>query len=172
MASKIEIDVSAFNKLNEILRAFTEQGIDAPIKDGAKRITENLKKNIVIGKDINGNFYPPVTKKTMDRPIKFSGPFSDSRIRSDVSTSPTAFDVTGKTRESINWKKVSNKLYEIGYDSARTDLIIQGNARADGNVPKPRRDPLGVTERQPSDSEFDYVADAVEFALERALSGY
>jgi hypothetical protein len=173
MASKAEIDDRVLDRLNASLKLFFETTIQDQIKKGAERIGESLRKNIVIGKDIHGNFYAPVRKATLEMPIKFTGAYTDTRIRGDVSNNPTAFNVTGKALNSIYVVKGSGKnAYEVGYEGERQAVIFEGNARASGNTNKARRDPLGLTERNASDSEFDYVADAVEFALERALNGY
>lgn len=171
MSSKIEINTKDVDLLLEDLKSFQENGVKAPMERAAKKIVNKLKLNVVIGKDINGQFYPPVKKVTNEMEISRSGPYTDTRKRSDVTSSPTAMDVTGKSMESIKYEKKANGDIEIGFDSPRSELIFRGNAQASGNVKKPKRDPLGLTERFASDTEFEFLADEIEAALEKVLSG-
>lgn len=171
MPSKIVMEDTIVSKLFADLARFHNSGIKAPMTKGAEEIKDKLQKNIVFGKTITGNTYPQIRDVTKEMEIARSGPFSDSRKRSEVSRSPIAMDVTGQSFDSITVEAKSVKEVNVGYNGIRADVVFRSNAKGSGNINKPKRDPLGLNERIASDFEFDAVADAIEDALERAING-
>jgi hypothetical protein len=113
----------------------------------------------------------PIKDVTETMVIARSGPFSDSRKRSEVSSNRTAMNVTGQSSDSLNYTKVSDTEFNVGYDGSRSDVVFRSNAQEPGNSSKPKRDPLGLTVGIATDAEFDMVADEIEKALEVLLSG-
>lgn len=171
-ANRIEIDDTSVVKLLQTLSDFAEANAKTPMTKAANDIKERLVSNIKGGKGFTEGAYPSIKEVTNEFEIAHSGPFADTRKRSDVSSNQIPFNVTGDTAKSITVQVKSNQEVNVGYDSARAGMVLQGNARASGNVNKPRRDPVGVTEGQPSDYEFDVVTDAIEKALDRLLNGF
>jgi hypothetical protein len=171
-ANSIYIDDKDVIKLLQTLSDFSEVGAKVPMTKAANAIKERLVANIKGGKGFSEGAYPNIQEVTNEFEIAHSGPFTDTRKRFDVSSNQVPFNVTGDTAKSLSVQVKSNQEVNVGYDSARTDMVLQGNARASGNVNKARRDPVGVTEGIPSDYEFDVVTDAVEKALDRLLNGF
>lgn len=168
----VSIDDVAVTELIEKLLRYTQNRMDEPAMEAAKKIVYQLSHNFSVGENIHGDRYDYVTQLTLELPIKRTGSFEDKRIRGQVSPSQIALDVTGRTKESFRATKESSTEVVIGYDDVRTDIILQGNAKNSGNVSKPKRDPAGLSERNPSDKEFEIVVDEVEKVLERLLSGF
>lgn len=169
MPYKIEIDLNAFEKLLNDLKRVQEVQVHSAVSKGGNKLLSQLKTNIAQGRDADGKTYPDVNRSTMEMSIKYGSPFEDRRIRGEVSSNRTPFNVTKQTLESIYLKR-NGDATEIGYDDERTELIMKGNARAAGNTDKPARDPLGHKLRNPTDLEFDLVADEVENLIERVLN--
>lgn len=167
MPIKIDVDFSQVNKLFEELRRFQDHGVHDAVEKGSQKLTEHLKTNVAQGRDATGKHYPDVKDITMERAIAYGGPFKDTRIRGDVSSDRTPINVTGQSRAAIYQSRRGN-VTEIGFDDKRAELVFASNAKAKN---KPVRDPLGLNLRNVTDLEFDLIADAVEAALERAISG-
>lgn len=172
MSSSVIIYDGEVETLLAQLKAFGETGLSRPLDKASKALSDSLVSNVLNSRGINGDNYPLINDSTFEMDISWSGPFSDSRTRRQVSSNPRAMNATGKSAESISAQKVSDTEYNVGFDTYRSDLVFNSNARAPGNVSKPKRDPLGLTERAPSDKEFELVAKQVEDALERLLSGF
>lgn len=173
MPSSITIDESQVTKLLQSLNDFSEVGVKRPMTKGATAIKERLVSNIESGKSINDASYPHIKDpQTHLMEIAFSGPFTDTRKRIDVTGNPVAMNVTGETAESIDVQIKSNSEVNVGYDNARTDVVLKSNAKNRGNVSKPVRDPVGLNVGIPTDFEFDAVANAVEAALDGVLGGF
>lgn len=170
MPTVIKADFSQVDRLFEQLRTFQNYGVHDAVDNGAKKLVSHLKTNISHGKDASGGYYQDVKQETMDSQIAYGGPFRDTRIRGNVSSNRTPFNVTGQTIDSLYHKRSGNST-EIIIDDPRSVMILQSNAKGSGGVPKPKRDPLGLNLRNTTDIEFDLIADAVEKAIDRIVSG-
>jgi hypothetical protein len=168
----VSIDDKAVTQAIESFFRFLSKNIGAPIEKSAEVIRAQLVENFNMGQDIHGNKYQYVSSRTLELPIKRTGAYKDTRIRGDINPSQIAMNATGLTAKLIEVKKVSEKEWTVGWNYARSDIILEGNARAKGNTGKPKRDPVGISERNPSNKEFNAVVDEIEKAIERALGGF
>ena len=166
----VSIDDSNVRALIDKLLVFG-QNLSAPLNNAANEIKYQLSRNFALGKDINGVTYEYINPDTLQMPIKYGGLYKDSRIRGDVNPSQIAMTATGRTKDSFTSNKVSNTEFVVGYDDPRSAIILESNAKGTGKVVKPKRDPVGLNERNPSKQEFDVVVDEIEKALERLLGG-
>lgn len=169
MPITIDVDFSQVDKLFEEFRFFQDHGVHDAVEKGSEKLTSHLKTNIAQGKQATGAAYPDVKDITMERAIAYGGLFKDTRIRGEVSSDRTAMNVTGKSMDSI-YKTRRGDVTEIGFDDARAQLVFKSNAKASGSR-KPVRDPLGLNLNNTTDTEFDLIADSVEAAIDRIVSG-
>lgn len=169
MPTTINADFSQVDKLFEELRRFQDYGVHNAVERGSEKLTSHLKTNVAQGKQATGASYPAVKDVTMERAIAYGGPFKDTRIRGEVSSNRTAMNVTGQSLDSIYKSRRSN-VTEIGFDDNRAEVVFRSNAKGSGSK-KPVRDPLGLNLSNVTDIEFGFIADAVEDALERVISG-
>lgn len=171
MPNKVTIDDSNVRDLIDRLTDFGETSISKPIEKSTRNLLSLLRDNVESGRDTSGNQYEPIKDVTEDMVIARSGPFSDSRKRSEVTSNRTAMNVTGQSSDSLNYTKISDTEFNVGYDGARSDVVFKSNAQDHGNSNKPKRDPLGLTVGIATDAEFNILADEIEKALEVLLSG-
>lgn len=168
----VSIDDKAVSEAIDKLLIFFRTEVGIPVGIAADEIRQQLVQNINMGQDINGNKYEYVSRVTLELPIKRTGAYKDTRKRGDVNPSQIAMKATGATAALIEVKKESNTEWTVGWNYARSDIILEGNARRKGNGSKPKRDPVGISERNPSNKEFNAVVDELEKAIERSLSGF
>lgn len=166
----ISADLTKVDKLVNELKRFQDFGVHNRVELGTKKLVNHLKTNVAQGRDAMGKPYAPVDADTMDMAIAYGGPFQDTRIRRDVSGDRTAMNVTGKSMDSI-YAKRSGNVTEILVDDPRATIVFHSNAGRPGNVKKPVRDPLGLKERNVSDTEYDIIADLIEDEIERIVDG-
>jgi hypothetical protein len=170
MRMVISVDSKSVDKLVDEFRDFQNYGVHGAVEVGSKKLLAHLKTNVAQGKSATGAAYPDVEDITMERPIAHGGPFKDTRIRGDVSGNRTAINVTGQSIEAPYISR-TGPVTEIRVDDPRSILVFKGNASPAGPVKKPKRDPLGLTLQNATDLEFDLIADAVENAIDRIVSG-
>lgn len=167
----VSIDDKQVLRLIDRLLVWGKSDIVYPINEAANEIRAELTRNFFLGKDINGVTMNYIDSKTVDMPIKYGDPYKDLRKRGDVNPSQIPMTATGRTRDSLTAQKVSNTEYNVGYNDERSAIILESNAKGNSNVSKPKRDPVGLNERNPSKKEFDIVVDEIEKALDRLLNG-
>lgn len=167
---RISADFSKVDKLFDELRRFQDFGVHAEVERGSKKLVRHLKTNVDQGKDVSGKPYSDIDSDTLDKAIAYGGPFKDTRIRREVSSDRTAMNVTGKSMDSI-YSKRSGNVTEVVVDDPRAVVVFYSNAGRPGNVSKPVRDPLGLKDRNVSDTEFDIIADLIDVEIERIANG-
>lgn len=165
----VTIDMAAVEDMIQRILTWGETRIDEPLKKGATNLKQRLQDNISTGRDINGKYYQAIDPVTLAMPIKWGNQFHDLRIRGEVSRSPKAMSVTGQTKSDIEVSKLGPNTYGVGYSDERTEVILLSNAKSKS---KPTRDPVGLSERNPSEQELDIVADEIEKALGELLNGF
>jgi hypothetical protein len=170
MQITINADFSKVDKLFDELKRFQDFGVHAQVEQGSKKLVSHLKTNVAQGLDAMGKPYSDIDPETLDKAIAYGGPFKDTRIRREVSTNRTAMNVTGKSMDSI-YSKRSGDVTEVIVDDPRAVTVFYSNAGRPGNVSKPVRDPLGLKDRNVSDTEFDIIADLIDGEIERIVGG-
>jgi hypothetical protein len=169
---QIDIDMGGLDVLFDTLNRFQYYGVNEPAERAANKLVYKLRSNILTGQDSAGDHYPLIQDSTMDMQIKREAPYSDHRIRRDVSTDPRAMNVTGRSIESLNVQKVKATELNVGFDDERSQIVFESNARNSGSSNKPKRDPLGLSAQNPSDREIDIVAEEIEKELDNLLDGF
>lgn len=161
------LDNTGVDDVLRSLSAFAAGGYAPTIDRASRRLVDRLKANVRQGYDAEENELASVKDSTLKQKIKHSGDFVDSRIRGRVKSDPTPFGVTGKTEKNIEWRKGAEG-WEIGWDDERTDAVLQSNAfpGSKSNVPKPVRDPTGLTIKEPTEPELDIVEDELVKGIE------
>ncbi len=150
------------NNLSSWARAGSKQDID----QGARDIARAARRAVEGGLNADGTPMTPLAKATLEGPIRRQG---DSRIRGGSGSVP--MNATGKTAASISSKKTGSDKWEISSDTEKGDMILSSNAKRShsgapfaGDVRKPVRDPLQVTDKQ-----LDILEDALFKGIERAI---
>lgn len=125
------------------------------------------RQQIFQGKNADGSNMAPLTKATIEGPIRREG---NNAIRSRYGNSP--LDATGETINSIQSVKTGFDSWEIAPQTDKGRKIINSNAKTHhggfrfyGDTPKPVRDPLTI-----SDPQLDYMEDQIFKDLERVLN--
>lgn len=169
---RVSINMGNLDRLFDAMYRFQFEGLGDVVEKSAGELSDNLKKNVLSGRDAAGRSYPLISGATLDMEIKREGDFADQRIRRDVSTNPRAMNVTGKSAAAINVERKTYRDFNVGFDDARADVVFESNARDSGNSPKPKRDPLGLSMNAPSQMEIDIVEKKVVQELDRILNGF
>lgn len=165
----VTIDDAAVTRLLDTLLSWGRSGISEPLKKSAENLRQRFKDNVATGRDIKGNYYQAIDPVTLAMPIKWGNQFKDLRIRGEVSGSPKGMNATGQTKNDFNISTSGPLSYDVGFSDERTSVVLQSNAKSTN---KPKRDPVGLSERNPSEKEVDIVADEIEKAIEGLINGF
>lgn len=167
----VTIEDSAIRALIERLKDWSKFDIRNDMERGTRAVKELLRNKVLTGRSLHDTTYPKVKDVTQDMPISYGNPYKDTRLRGEVAPSRTALNVTGESANSLEIGKTTITEFVIYIDGERANLIFNENARNNSRVDKPKRDPLGLTEKGPGKQEIDLVADELEKAIERIVSG-
>lgn len=150
------------------LTGWTGLGSRKNVDEASKAIAKQVKGSILEGKDSNGNSLAPLSKATLEGPIRREG---DPQIRSASGSTP--MKASGKTANSIVSTRVNADTWEVSANSDRGDMVLRSNAKQThsgrpfgGDTPKPIRDPLQVSEKH-----MDLLEDEIVKGIEGALNG-
>lgn len=149
------------------IQTWADSGSKKDALEGASNLVKDYKGKIRKGQGADGSPLPKLSDTTLGGPIRRE---TDTRTRRYYGANPLS--ATGALEESIAIVSKNNNEIEIASNTARGDKILASNATSShagdspfsGDVSKPVRDPLQVTDKQ-----MDIMEKALADGLDRIL---